>query len=99
MGKCWDSSITKCELFLLHVKTKNTKVCILNALSNRHSQLVGRDSSVGMPTELRGGRSWDRIPVRGRDFPHRPDRPWGPPSLLYNAYRVIPGGKAGGVWR
>jgi len=22
-----------------------------------------------------------------------PDRPWGPPSLLYNGYRVIPGGK------
>jgi hypothetical protein len=24
----------------------------------------------------------------GRDFP-----PWGPPSLLYNGYRVFPGGK------
>ena len=22
-----------------------------------------------------------------------PDRPWGPPSLLYHAYRVFPGGK------
>jgi hypothetical protein len=22
-----------------------------------------------------------------------PDRPWGPPSLLYNWYRVLPGGK------
>ena len=22
-----------------------------------------------------------------------PDRPWGPPSLLYNWYRVFPGGK------
>jgi len=22
-----------------------------------------------------------------------PDRPWGPPSLPYNAYRVFPGGK------
>jgi hypothetical protein len=21
------------------------------------------------------------------------DRPWGPPSLLYNGYRVVPGGK------
>jgi len=28
-----------------------------------------------------------------------PDRPWGPPSLLYNRYRVIPGGKAAGTWR
>jgi hypothetical protein len=23
----------------------------------------------------------------------RPDRPWGPPSLLYNTYRVFPEGK------
>jgi hypothetical protein len=22
-----------------------------------------------------------------------PDRPWGPPSLLYNGYRVFPGGR------
>jgi len=22
-----------------------------------------------------------------------PDRPWGPPSLLYNGYRLFPGGK------
>ena len=22
-----------------------------------------------------------------------PDRPWGPPGLLYNGYRVFPGGK------
>ena len=29
----------------------------------------------------------------------RPDRPWGPHSLLYNGYRVFPGGKAAGSWR
>jgi hypothetical protein len=28
----------------------------------------------------------------GRDFPTCPDRPWGPPSLLYNGYRIFPGG-------
>ena len=28
-----------------------------------------------------------------RDFCTCPDRPWGPPSLLYNGYRVFPGGK------
>ena len=27
------------------------------------------------------------------------DRPWSPPSLLYNGYRVFPGGKAAGAWR
>jgi hypothetical protein len=30
---------------------------------------------------------WDEI------FRTCPDRPWGPPSLLYNGYRVFPGVK------
>jgi hypothetical protein len=30
---------------------------------------------------------------RGEIFSTCPDRPWGPPSLLYNGYRVFPGGK------
>ena len=34
-----------------------------------------------------------RIPVGGEIFRTCPDRPWGPPSLLYNGYRVFPGGK------
>ena len=25
--------------------------------------------------------------------------PWGPPTLLYNGYRVFPGVKAAGAWR
>ena len=29
----------------------------------------------------------------GEIFRNCPDRPWGPPSLLYNGYRVFPGGK------
>jgi hypothetical protein len=29
----------------------------------------------------------------GEIFRTCPDRPWGPPSLLYNRYRVFPGGK------
>jgi len=31
--------------------------------------------------------------VRGEIFRTCPDRPWGPPSLLYNGYRVFPRGK------
>jgi len=31
-------------------------------------------------------------------FRTRPDRPWGPPSLLYSGYRIFPGGKAAGAW-
>jgi len=53
----------------------------------------GPGSSVGIATELRAGRSGDRIPVGGEIFHTCPDRPWGPPSLLYNGYRVFPGGK------
>ena len=29
----------------------------------------------------------------GEIFRTSPDRPWGPPSLLYNGYRVFTGGK------
>ena len=32
------------------------------------------------------GRSGDRIQVGGEIIRTRPDRPWGPPSLLYNGY-------------
>jgi hypothetical protein len=38
-------------------------------------------------------------PGGGEVFRTRPERPWGPPSLLYNGYRVFPGGKAAGTWR
>jgi hypothetical protein len=49
---------------------------------------VGRDSVVC--TATRYGLDGLGIESRlGRDFPH-PDRPWVPPSLLDNGYRVIP---------
>jgi hypothetical protein len=38
-------------------------------------------------------------PGGGEIFSTRPDGPRGLPSLLYNRYRVIPGGKAAGAWR
>jgi hypothetical protein len=31
-------------------------------------------------------------------FRTRPDRPLGPPGLLYNGYGVFPGGKTAGAW-
>ena len=52
----------------------------------------GPGSSVGIATAygLDGPgieSRWDEI------FRTSPDRPCGPPSLLYNGYRVFPGGK------
>jgi hypothetical protein len=58
---------------------------------------MGRDSAVGTATRygLEGPEiesRWDEI------FRIRPDLSWGPPSLLYNGYRVFTGGKAAGAW-
>ena len=38
---------------------------------------------------LRFGGFGDQIPVGGEIFCTSPDRPWGPPSLLYNGHRVV----------
>jgi len=58
---------------------------------------MGRDSSVSIVT--RYGMDFQGIePRRDEIFRTCPDRPWGPPSLLYKGYRVVPGGKAAGEW-
>jgi hypothetical protein len=58
---------------------------------------VGPDTSVGIA--IRYGLDGPTIESRfgGEIFLHRPDRPWGPPSLLYNVYRVFTGVKAAGA--
>ena len=53
----------------------------------------GPGSSIGIATELWGGKSGVRIPV-GTRFSAFPDWPWGQPSLLCNGYRVFPGGRS-----
>ena len=52
---------------------------------------MGRVSSVGLAT--RYGMDGPGIEPRwgGEIFRTRPDRPWGPSSLLYNGYWVFPG--------
>ena len=40
-----------------------------------------------------GWTVWGSNPGGGEIFRTCPDRPWGPPSLLYNGYRVFLGGK------
>ena len=58
----------------------------------------GRDSSVGIAT--RYGLDGPGIKSRcgGEIFSTPPDRPWGPPSLLYNGYRVFHGDLVAGAW-
>jgi len=61
--------------------------------------VTGQDSSVGIAT--RYGMDVPGIESRwgGENFRSRPDRPWGPPSLLHNGYRFFVGGNVVGEWR
>ena len=55
-----------------------------------------RDSTVGVAT--RYGLDSPEIESRwGEIFRTHPQRPWGPPSLLYKGHRIIPGGKVAGM--
>ena len=51
----------------------------------------GVAQSIQWPTT--GWTVWESNPGGDEIFRICPDRPWGPPSLLYNGYRVFPGGK------
>jgi len=55
---------------------------------NTHLVVCGPGYRSRYSGSLRAGRSGDRIPVGGKIFRTRPDRSCGPPSLLYNEYRV-----------
>ena len=55
-------------------------------LKDFRRETSGTGSSVGIATDYALDGTWSR-------FSARPDRPWGPPSLLYNGYRVFPGGR------
>jgi hypothetical protein len=54
--------------------------------------MCGPGSSVSIAT----GYGWTvrgSNPGGGETFRTYPDRPWGPPSLMYNGYRVFSGGR------
>jgi hypothetical protein len=51
-------------------------------------EFPGNTSGPGSVVDGRGSN-----PGKGEIFRTCPDRPWGPPSLLYNGYQVFPGGK------
>ena len=77
------------QLLLFYAVQLNTKMYYL------YTTFVsdcGPGSVVGIATGY--GLDGPRIESRWRwDFRTCPCRPWGPPSLLYNGYRVFPGGK------
>ena len=65
-----------------------------------HHLFRGRYSSVGIATRNgMDGPGIESLWVGGEIFCTLPDRPWELSSLLYNAYRVFPGGKAARTWR
>ena len=69
-----------------------THFVVLNILTR------GRDSSVGIATRYVLDGPWIESRWGARFSAPVQTRPWCPPSLLYNGYRVFPGGKAAGVW-
>jgi len=78
-----------------HVEqSRNNKLSYTVAFVGQFVKLlsIGPDSSFVIANDY--GLDGPGIESRwGRDIPPRPDRPWGPPSLLYNGYRVFPGAK------
>jgi hypothetical protein len=67
---------------------------IFYIFNNVHARSGSRDSVVGIATRygLEGPGIESRL---GEIFRTYPDRLRAPPSLLYNGYRVFPGGKGG----
>jgi hypothetical protein len=64
----------------------------VEALTSNTSESVGPGSSIGTATGY--GLDGPGIESRGGEiFRTCPDRAWGPPNLLYNGYRVFPGGR------
>ena len=77
----WDLSLYTSLFLIYHL--------IYRELKN----YCGPGSSVGIATSYGLDGPGDRIQVGAEIFRTCPYRPWGPHSLLYNGYRVFPGGK------
>ena len=82
-----------CQIVLLHVSNcapPRVKLPVDLPLKTWFFPSIYRDSLfiTNLKWTVRGSN-----PGGGEIFRTCPDRPWGPPSLLYNGYRVFPGGK------
>jgi hypothetical protein len=87
--------------FKLGLKTSKSSINNAEPHRNKYNFVLfsgGRDSSVGIATCY--GLDDPGIESRweARFFAHVQTGPGAPPSLLYNGYRVFPGGKAAGGW-
>ena len=76
----------------LVMKTQCPDVCLLAKYLSAFCSPCGPGSTVGIATGY--GLDGPGIEFRwGEILCTCPDRPWSPPSLLYNEYRVFPGSK------
>jgi hypothetical protein len=64
----------------------------LHIIHTKYTNCVGWGSSVGIATGYRLDGSGTN-PGGDEIFLNSPDRPWGPPTLLYNGYLVFFGGR------
>ena len=79
----------KCTIIINNTATYNF---ILYYIILDYNSSDGPGSSVGIATDY-GLDGPGSNPGGDEIFRTCPDRPWGPPSLLYNGYRVFPGAK------
>jgi hypothetical protein len=79
------------------VRPQESELCAILALGFWNLIYIYIYSSV---VRIATGYGLDGLGIEsrcGEIFRTCSDRPWGPPSLLYNGYRVFPGGKAAGA--
>jgi len=70
----------------------NVLLCYTVSTGKNLPTICGPGSSVGIVTGY-GLDGPGSNPGGGEIFRACPDRPWGPPSFMYNGFRVFPGGK------
>jgi hypothetical protein len=91
-------------MLLLNTRNKYNKFSVVSWKTQKNNQnfeiFLAPIISVGpvaQPVQrlATGWKIWGSNPGGGEVFLTCPDRPWGPPSLVYNGYRVFPGVKSG----